>query len=310
MTFIVTHPLDRHDAAVVKSMREISRPGKGTLRSIEARDAFDARIEKTLPRGDVEFETGAVGGVSGVWVLPERQINPEAAILHLHSGWFQFGSAKPFRHFVGHIAARVGAKAFIPEYRLSPENPFPAAIEDALASYRGLCESGVRRIGVIGDSAGGNLALGLASRVREEPIADALVGVAALSPVTDLSLSGESYVTRADIEPYSTREQVAELMRSYLGGADPKHPLASPLFGPLSGLPPIRIHVGDDEILLDDSRRYVERAVAAGVDARLDIWLGMIHGFARYVGDLNAASLALDDIGAFLAQQLRAPQRQ
>jgi epsilon-lactone hydrolase len=111
--------------------------------------------------------------------------------------------------------------------------------------------------------------------------------------------------TRADAEPYFTRPQVAELVAAYLGSADPKHPLASPLHARLSGLPPIRIHVGDDEVLLDDSRRYVERAVAAGVDARLDVWLGMAHGFSVSIGALQTSARALDAIGKFLTEKLQ-----
>ena len=154
-----------------------------------------------------------------------------------------------------------------------------------------------------GDSAGGNLALGLASRVASQAVArnTALVGVAALSPVTDLTLSGATYETRAAADPFFTRAQVAELVHAYLGNADPDDPLASPLRGPLAGMPPIRIHVGDDEVLLDDSLRYVERAVAAGVDARLDVWMGMPHGFASGVGKLKASAQALDALGAFIA---------
>jgi acetyl esterase/lipase len=134
----------------------------------------------------------------------------------------------------------------------------------------------------------------------------ALVGVAAMSPVTDLTLSGASYETRADTDPYFTKPQVAELLRSYLGSADANDPLASPLQGRLSGLPPIRVHVGDDEVLLDDSRRYVERAVAAGVDARLDVWTGMPHGFPALVGAVKASAQALDAIGLFLTERLQA----
>jgi epsilon-lactone hydrolase len=150
------------------------------------------------------------------------------------------------------------------------------------------------------------LALVLASRVTDEIISAkvTLVGTAALSPVTDLTLSGVTYETRADADPYFTRPQVAELVRAYLGSADPKDPLASPICARLSGLPPVRIHVGDDEVLLDDSRRYIERAVAAGVDARLDVWLGMAHGFPASVGKLKASAEALDAIGVFLAEKL------
>jgi epsilon-lactone hydrolase len=115
-------------------------------------------------------------------------------------------------------------------------------------------------------------------------------------PVTDLTLSGATYETRAETDPYFTKQQAADLLRSYLGGADVNDPLA----GPLAGLPPIRIHVGDDEVLLDDARRYVECAQAAGVDAWLDVWTGMPHGFVASVGMLKAAAQALDAIGAFL----------
>jgi monoterpene epsilon-lactone hydrolase len=125
-----------------------------------------------------------------------------------------------------------------------------------------------------------------------------------LSPVTDLTLSGATYDTRADADPFFTRPQVEALVHSYLGSADAKHRLASPLHSHLAGMPPVRIHVGDDEVLLDD--RYIGRAVAAGVDARLDVWLGMPHGFPGSIGRLKAAAQALDAVGAFLTDRLRA----
>jgi acetyl esterase/lipase len=225
----------------------------------------------------------------------------------LHGGWFNFGTAGAYRHLVGHIAARAGAKAFVPDYRLAPEHPFPAAVDDVLACYRGIDASGTRRIAVTGDSAGGNLALVLVSCVTGSALSAkaTLVGAAAVSPVTDLTLSGATYETRADADPLFTRPQVAELVRSYLGSGDATDPLASPLQGQFSGLPPIRIHVGDDEVLLDDSRRYVERAVAAGVDAQLEVWMGMPHGFVANIGMVKASTLALDAIGKFLSERLQ-----
>lgn len=308
--FVVTHPLDPDDASVTSASHETARPMKGKLRGIAAREAFDAMMERVLPRYDVSVEADTVGGVPGIWVHPVHR-RPDEAILHLHAGWFTLGTAQAFRHFVAHIAARSGASAFIPDYRLAPEHPFPAAVDDVLASYRGLEARGIRRIALTGDSAGGNLALGLAARVCGEPSAakTALVGVVALSPVTDLTLSGESYLTRADAEPYFTLEQVAELVHAYLSGADCRSPLASPLHGRLSGLPPVRIHVGNDEVLLDDSLSYVERAVAAGTDARLDVWMGMPHGFAGSIGGLKASVQVLDAIGLFLTEQLHGGAR-
>jgi monoterpene epsilon-lactone hydrolase len=305
--FVAIHALDPDDAPITAAIRAMSSATKGVPSGIEARGQFDAFMESVVARDDVAFETDTLGGIPGLWVKPANGRSGEA-IVHLHGGWFNFGSAKAYRHLVGHIAARAGARAFIPNYRLAPEHPFPAATDDVLACYQGLAERDVHRIAVTGDSAGGNLALGLASRIAGETASTnaTLVGVAVLSPVTDLTLSGATYETRADADPFFTRSQVAALVRSYLGSANANHPLASPLGARLSGMPSVRIHVGDDEVLLDDSRRYVDRAVAAGVDAQLDVWMGMPHGFPASVGKLKAAAQALDAIGLFLAERWKA----
>jgi len=309
--FIAIHPLDPEDASAITSMRAAIRAVKGVRAETgNARAQFDALMERVPPPGDVTFETGSVGNIPGLWVHPKSKRSGEA-ILHLHGGWFNFGSAKAYCHLVGHIAARAGARTFVPDYRLAPEHPFPAAVDDALACYRGIEERGMSRIAITGDSAGGNLALVLASSVTAGAVAakTTLVGTAAVSPVTDLTLSGRTYETRAEADPLFTRPQVAELVRSYLGQGDASDPLASPLHGRLSGLPPIRIHVGDDEVLLDDSQRYVECAAAAGVDARLEVWMGMHHGFVSSIGMLKAATLALDAIGTFLTERLQTATR-
>ena len=304
--FVAIHPLDPRDAPITAAFRAAVSATKGARQGIESRGRFDALMEKVLPRDDVTFETGTLGGISGLWVHPTFSRSGEV-IIHLHGGWFNFGSAIAFRHLVAHIAVGIGASAFIPDYRLAPEHPFPAATDDVFACYQGLAESGVHRIALTGDSAGGNLALILASRVAQQAsaIGATLVGVAVLSPVTDLTLQGASYVTRAEADPLFTRAQVAELVHSYLESTDAKHPLASPLYGEYAGLPPVRIHVGDDEVLLDDSLRYVERAIAAGVDAKVDVWMGMPHGFASSIGALRAAAQALDAVGVFLTERLQ-----
>jgi monoterpene epsilon-lactone hydrolase len=304
---VVTHPLDPEDASAIIPMKAAGRTQKGVPWRIDARKFFDTLMEGVSPRPDVTFESATVGDVPGLWVHPASSRSDEA-ILHVHGGWFNAGSATAYRHLVGHIAARAGARAFVPDYRLAPEHPFPAAVDDVLATYRGMDESGIRRIAITGDSAGGNLALVLASYVATKavPAKAIVVGAAALSPVTDLTLSGATYETRADADPYFTKQQIAELVHSYLGSADANDPLASPLQGRFSGLPPIRIHVGDDEVLLDDSRRYVERAKADGVDARLDVWTGMPHGFVASIGTLKASAQALDAIGLFLTERLQA----
>src|SRR6202521_5250329 len=299
--WLTLHPLSQADSRAATALRAAVAPFKGKLGGTAARAPFDDVMERVVAPTDVTFEADTVGGISGWWAKPARA-QKGAAIIHAHGGWFNFGSAHAYRNLVGHIASRAGADAFIPDYRLAPENRFPAAIMDVEACYRGLVDKGIQKIAVVGDSAGGNLALVLLSIACGQPWKGDLAPVAgvAISPVTDLGLAGESYETRAEADPYFTKSQAAGLVASYLGDADPKNPEASPLYGDLSGLPPIRVHVGDDEVLLDDSRRYVERAVAAGVDVELDIWMGMPHGFVTGIGQFDAARQSIKSIGAFL----------
>ena len=139
--FVVTHPLDVEDAVITTAFRAMVSSTKGVSRGIEMRGQFDAIMESVLPRDNVTFEAEALGGIPGIWVHPANGRSDEA-ILHLHGGWFNFGSANAYRHLVGHIAARAGVRAFIPDYRLAPEHPFPAATDDVLACYRGLAGSG------------------------------------------------------------------------------------------------------------------------------------------------------------------------
>jgi monoterpene epsilon-lactone hydrolase len=303
--WLAVHPLSQKDSVAAKGLRSAVAAFKGKLAGTAARGPFDDVMERVVAPTDVTFEADTVGGISGLWAKPARS-KKGAAIIHAHGGWFNLGTARAYRNFVGHIASSAGADAFIPDYRLAPEHLFPAAVMDVEACYRGLVDKGINKIAVVGDSAGGNLALVLLSIVGAQaykgPIAP--VGAVAISPVTDLALTGESYETRAEADPYFTKSQVAGLVASYLGHADPTDPLASPLYGDLSGLPPIRVHVGDDEVLLDDSRRYVERAALAGVDAELDVWMGMPHGFVTGVREFDAARRSLEAIGAFLTQRL------
>src|SRR2546430_8389592 len=302
--WLAVHPLSPEDALGATALRASVAAFKGKLAGTAARGPFDAVMERVAAPPDVTVAADTVGGIPGLWAKPARP-RQGAAILHLHGGWFNLGTARAYRNFVGHIAASAGADAFVPDYRLAPEHPFPAAVTDVEACYRGLVDKQINKIAVTGDSAGGDLALVLLSIAG----APRPVGAVAISPVTDLALSGESYETRAAADPYFTKSQVAGLVGSYLGETDPRNPLASPLYGDLTGLPPIRVHVGDDEVLFDDARRYVERAVAAGVDATLDVWMGMPHGFVTGIREFNAARQALDAIGAFLTERIGAPPR-
>ena len=301
----VTHAISPEDRAVVATTRAFVEPQKGLLRGIAARQPFDEIMGHVVAPNDVAYEADTIGGVPGWWCRPTNK-QPVGTILYLHGGWYVLGSAKAYRHFAGHIAARTGAEVFVADYRLAPEHPFPAGLLDAQACYRGLIGRGIRRIAIAGDSAGGGLSLALLSLLETAENSGGASPRAAmvLSPLTDLALSGGSWETRAAADPYFTRAQAVSLVPLYLGHHDPQDPLASPLYGNLAGLPPIRVHVGDDEVLLDDSLRYVERAAAAGVDARVDIWEGLPHVFPSSVGQLAAADRALDAIGAFLAERL------
>jgi acetyl esterase/lipase len=302
-SFTTIHPVTPEDTAAMTAMRAAVEPNKGRLQGTDARGPFDEIMGQVVAPVGVTFQPDSVGGVSGYWCRPTN-VHTGGVILHVHGGWFNWGSAQAFRHLVGHIAARTGALAFIPDYRLAPEHPFPAAVHDVLACYRELANRGTRRIAITGDSAGGCLALVLLSLAAEDGSGVVPAGAVALSPITDLTLTAPTWETRATVDPYFTHPQALGLVRAYLGNAAPTDPLASPLFGSVAGLPPIRVHVGNDEVLLDDSRRYVEQAVAAGVDAKLDVWEGMPHGFLSGIGNFDAAAQALDAIGAFLIEQL------
>jgi monoterpene epsilon-lactone hydrolase len=301
----VTHPISPADKAAVAAARAIVEPQKGRLQGTAARQPFDDIMGHVAAPPDVAYTADTVGGVSGWWARPTNK-TPAGTILYLHGGWYVLGSAKAYRHLAGHVAHRAGAEVFVPDYRLAPEHPFPAGLLDAQASYRGLIERGARRIAIVGDSAGGGLTLALLSLLKTQDSSGSVFPRAALvlSPLTDLTLSGGSWESRAAADPYFTKSQAASLAPLYLGAHDPADPLASPLFGDLTGLPPIRVHVGDDETLLDDSLRYVERAAAAGVDARVDIWEGLPHVFPSAVGQLEAADRAMGAIGSFLAERL------
>jgi len=302
---VVSHPITPTDAAIVAEMRKQSAPAKGKLLGTAARPVFDEIIGHTSAPAGVEFREDTIGGVSGCWARPAGA-QTQGVLLYLHGGWYAWGTAKAYRNFVGHIAARVGTPAFAPDYRLAPEHPFPAAVQDAEAVYRGMLERGSRRIAIVGDSAGGGLSLVLTASVlrKLQSFGTAPVGTVALSPLTDLTLSGRSWETHEAADPYFTKAQGLSMAPLYVGTHDPKDPLISPVFGDLAGLPPIRIHVGEDEVLLDDSLRYVERAVAAGVDARVDVWQGMPHVFLSAAGQLAAADEALQAVGTFLAERL------
>jgi acetyl esterase/lipase len=225
--------------------------------------------------------------------------------LYLHGGCYVLGTAEAFRNQASHFAKLAGADTFVPDYRRAPEDPFPAAVDDAWAVYRALAQE-ADKIAVAGDSAGGALALAILAAAASPAGRDVRParGAVVMSPWVDLALTGKSMQERAEADPIFTRDVLAAFAAEYLQGQDPREPSASPLYGALTGLPPLRIDVGEDEILLDDSKRYAERARAAGVEVTLAIWAGMPHGFQGAVGKLVAANKAVEAAGRFLAARL------
>jgi monoterpene epsilon-lactone hydrolase len=301
------HPEPSADRVAMASVRSMLGSAKGTIDGPGARKAFDEIMGQVPAAAGVTYEAAVVGGVSGWWCRPAEALEG-AAILYFHGGGYVVGTSQAYRHFAGQVAAHANAATFVPDYRLAPEHPFPAAVEDAQAIYDGLVAEGSTNIALAGDSAGGGLALVLLSsavaraRAGSGPIPK---GAVVMSPWTDLALAGRSMATRAEADPLSTPAQLAAMAGLYLAGRDPHDPLASPLYGDLAGLPPVRIHVGEDDVLLDDSVRYGERFEREGGTIQVHSWQGMIHVFPSNVALLKAAKEALDDIGDFLNRQLR-----
>lgn len=298
-------PLAPEDAPAAAAMRQAASAHKGEKLGPEARPMFDAMFAATPAAADVRVEPATVGGIAGFWLRPAN-VQSGAQMLYLHGGGYVLGSAQALTHFAGQIAARAGVDAFVPDYRLAPEHPFPAAIDDAVAAYRGLVADGAERIVVVGDSAGGGLTLSLLSILASNKTKGMVqpVGAAVMSPWTDLALSGDSFETRAEADPIFTRGVLQGFADMYLQGQDATNPKASPLHAELNGLPPIRIDVGDDEVLLADSVCYADRARAAGAEITLSLWEGMPHVFQSSLGRLLAAERSVDAIVDFLRQRL------
>lgn len=296
-------PLAAADAVTREKLRPILAPNKGGLTAPVMRPDYDAIMEHVQPASGVTYEADVIGGIRGWWCKPVNAPT-DRALLHLHGGWFVFGSARAYRNFVSNIAQRATLETFIPDYRLAPEHPLPAAIEDVRAVYDGLIERGFRDVAISGDSAGGALAIELGAALTKDTTAQVKPrALVLLSPVTDLTLSGASWATRDEADLYFTKAQVQALVQMYLGAQSATDALASPLYLDFCGLPSTRVYAGDDEMLLDDSRRFVQAAVSAGVDAKLEVWQGMLHVFPNAVGTFQAADIALNEIGEFLSSR-------
>jgi acetyl esterase/lipase len=269
----------------------------------EARRALSSPWRKYLPAPwGVTLKAGHVGGIPGEWVEAR---SPSSWMLYLHGGGYFACSPQTHRAITGAYARR-GIKVFAADYRLAPEYPFPAALDDALAAYRGLIDAGIppAKLAIAGDSAGGGLALATLLAVKQAGLPMPACGLL-FSPWTDLAGTGESLVTNRDRDPMLVSDRLRAGSEIYLNGADPENPLASPLYGNLTGLPPLLIQVGDGEILRDDSTRLAERATQAGVQVKLEIWQNMPHCWQISQGFMPEARQALSQAAAFAKAQFR-----
>ena len=258
-----------------------------------------------IPAGTA-FEEVDAGGVPCIWAAA-----PDAAadriVIHFHSGGYLLGSANGYRSFGGYLSAATGCRVLLVDYRLAPEAPFPAAIDDALAVYRWVLAQGHASANVVlcGDSAGGGLALVALQAIRDEGLPLPAAGIA-ISPLADFTHTAESRTINADRDPLVTMDLIGALGATYCGDTDPKHPRISPLYGDWTGLPPLLIFAGEIEMLRDDGKLCAAVAVRDGVAAAYVEGEGMAHIWTLYADRLPEARDALAQIGAFVRQHLPA----
>jgi len=258
---------------------------------------------------DVRTTPGELGGVPVIFIeIAESEA--KGVILHMHGGGFSLGSAAGSVGFVSDLARKAGMSAITVDYRLAPEHPYPAALQDVAAVYQALLqrETSGAQIVVSGESAGGNLALELLiagkQRGMEMPAAMVL-----FSPMTDLTVTGDSYTTKADADPNITAAAIRTRANDYLNGTgtDPADPLVSPIFADLTGLPPLLVQAGSHEVLLDDATQLATRAAANDVAVTLDITPGVGHVFQTFSAVLDEGDEALTRAGTFLQAHVQAP---
>jgi acetyl esterase/lipase len=249
---------------------------------------------------DVRTTPGELGGVAVIFI-EIADTEPTGVIFHVHGGGFALGSAASSVGFVSDLARKAGMNAVTVDYRLAPEHPFPAALEDVTAAYQALLEreSAGTQIVVTGESAGGNLALELLIAGREQGL-KMPAAVALFSPMTDLTVTGQSFTTKAAVDPSITAAAIRTRAKDYLNGTDPKDPLVSPIYADLTGLPPMLVQAGSHEALLDDATRLATRAAADDVAVTLDITPDVAHVFQAFAAVLDEGDEALSRAAKFL----------
>lgn len=260
----------------------------------------DARGKAFGLAADVTVQPVNANGVSAEWTsTPDA--DPSSAILYLHGGGYVICSLDSHRHLAAEAGRAAGTRTLAVDYRLAPEHPFPAPVEDTVAAYRYLLDSGFKpgRIALAGDSAGGGLVVGSLLAIREAGLPLPACGWC-ISPWVDMEALGRSFVDRAETDPTVQKATILMMAEWYLGGANPRHPHASPIYGDLRGLPPLLIQVGAAETLLDDSIALTRKAGIADVVVDLQIWPEMIHIWHLYFPMLSAGRRAIAAGGVFV----------
>ncbi|HEY2107371.1 MAG TPA: alpha/beta hydrolase [Candidatus Binataceae bacterium] len=283
----------------IDAMKSLMKSPAPTLP--EMRVAFEQSAMP--PQADVTSERVNANGVDSEWIAAPGAA-ADRAVLYLHGGGYVLGSVATHRDLIGRISRAAQARVLGLNYRLGPEHPFPAAVDDALAGYRFLLANQFKpsRIVVAGDSAGGGLTVAALVAIRDAGLQLPAAGVC-MSPWVDLEEKGESMTTRAKADPVVQREGLIGMAQAYLGGKDPRTPLASPLHADLKGLPPLLIQVGDAETLLDDSNRLAEKARDAKVQVKLEVWPEMIHVWQLFASFLPEGQEAVEGIGKFIRER-------
>jgi epsilon-lactone hydrolase len=271
----------------------------------EFRSIYGRFMGQFPPPADVEIQPVNAGGVPAEWVIPPGA-TAGRTILYFHGGGYIVGTLRDYREMVSRIARAAQAQALTVDYRRAPENPHPAALEDAVAAYRWLLGQGVApgRTVLAGDSAGGGLTVATLVSLRDRGDHLPAAGVC-LCPWVDLEITGKSMDSNAEVDPLVKRDVLTNMAAAYLQGQDPRTPLASPLHAELRGVPPLLIQVGTSETLVDDASRLAERAKTAGVDVTFEPWPDMIHVWQWFGSFLPEARQAIDRIGEFIRQRTR-----
>ncbi len=256
------------------------------------------------PHPNVTIQAMTVGGRPTEMLTPADHYK-KLVLLYLHGGGFVMGSIQTHRQLASHLAAATGVRTMVAEYRLAPENPFPAALEDALSVYTSLLRNGFDpcHIGLAGDSAGGGLCVSLMTRLKQEKLPLPRV-CCLLSPWVDLSMRGPSWHRNADQDVLVKSNDAKRMAALYLNGKDPLDPLVSPVYADLEGIPPLLIHVGSGEVLLDDAVSLHKRATHYGVTSHLDIWDGMPHVWHFMSPVLKEGRVALQQAAAFITAHM------